>query len=507
MFIYIEPMSHAPYVEHAEDVLAQWLEWRNATGAALAMIIATEGGGVRAPGALMAISAEGRVAGYLSGGCIDADVAAHAVSAMETNKPVHLRYGAGSPFVDLPLPCGGAIDVAIFPNPDPTRIRRCHANLASRRRASLSLEGPRGVVSAEYRPKLRVRIAGRGADAIALARVCKAAGLSTELWLRDGDDLEHARAAGLNDAVALRSPSAMPEMADDPWTAFALMFHDRDWETPLLHQALSGPAFYIGAVGGKGAQVQRRQALAEIGLEAPQIGRVRGPVGLIPSMRDASMLAVSTLAEIVEAYHTADDAPFATTALVMLAAGQSSRFEDGDKLLADLNGAEVLAHSCRALAHDVVGRRFAVIGPGHARRRDLLEQSGWRSVDNPDADQGQATSLAAGVSALSDAPGVDAALVLLADMPFVPDTHLHALRAAMTPGVQAVMSRTNGVLGPPALFSREVFPKLQALTGDRGARGVFDALLETRSVDLAPEHARDIDRRADLAAVEALADG
>ena len=62
------------YAEHPQDVLGQWLAWRQAGPVALVVVAATEGGSVRSPGALMAVSASGLKCGYISGGCVDADV-------------------------------------------------------------------------------------------------------------------------------------------------------------------------------------------------------------------------------------------------------------------------------------------------------------------------------------------------------------------------------------------------------------------------------------------------
>ncbi len=496
--------SHA-YIEHPYDVLGQWLAWRDRGAAALVIVTDTAGGGVRAPGALMAVASDGRAAGYVSGGCIDADVIGHAVKALESGRAVHLRYGAGSRFYDLPLPCGGAIDVAVLPSPDAHAIAHAHEALAARRSATLTLEGPAGPITARYRPRLRLRIAGRGGDALALATLAHSAGVATQLALRDDHDAATARDAGLATPMVLHTPSPPPAVDDDAWTAFVLMFHDPAWEIPLLRQALAGPAFYVGAVGGRAAQASRRRALEAAGVRPAQIARVRGPIGLVPSMREASMLAVSTLAEVVEAYHTPALAPFETTALVMLAAGRSSRFERGDKLLAAWRGKPVIDHAAATLAGDRVARRIAVVGAGQAARADRLARAEWRLVENPDVDRGQGASLAAGIQAVSAAPGVETALVLLADMPTVPDAHLHALREAWAPGVEAVFTDVDGVLGPPALFSRAAFARLETLDGDRGARAVIARLSHVRGVRLDRAAAWDVDSVADLDALEAFA--
>lgn len=167
-----------------------------------------------------------------------------------------------------------------------------------------------------YTPKLRLRIAGRGADCLALTRLAMASGIQTELQLRDGTEMQDARRSGVDQITSLTAPSMPPALNDDPWTAFLLAFHDVDWEERLLAQALEGPAFYIGAVGSKATHTRRCERLRMIGFTERQIGRIHGPVGLIPSMREASALAVSVLAEIVEAYQHKVRFPSSSTALI-----------------------------------------------------------------------------------------------------------------------------------------------------------------------------------------------
>ncbi|MEO0816757.1 MAG: NTP transferase domain-containing protein [Pseudomonadota bacterium] len=493
-------MGNARYLEHPEDVLAQWHCWAERGAAALAFINHTEGGAVRAVGALMAVSSSGDVAGYVSGGCIDADVILNAAQALETGRAMRLRYGAGSPFKDLPLPCGGAIEVTIFPKPDRSAIAECLLNLRQRRTASLRLGAGEFVVEAHYTPKLRLRIAGRGADAIALANLAEQAGIETTLWLRDTDDLAFSQATFTH---RLETPTSLPPADDDAWTAFVLMFHDGDWEGPLLRQALSGSAFYIGAVGSQRTHAKRLDALRRHGVPNGQVSRIRGPIGLVPSMRDASMLAVSALAEIVSEYHASRDLKFRATAMVMLAAGQSSRFERGDKLLAPYRGGCLMDHAAGLLQGEAVASRLGIVGPGQSDRAMHLADLGWQVIENEQAVDGQGTSLAKAIGEVEGANGVQSILLLLADMPNIPEGHLEALQNAMTPVVEAVMTRADGVLCPPALFHHSVFSKLRNLTGDRGARGVFDELENTGVVDLAPHLARDVDCVDDLAELTA----
>src|SRR3546814_10428076 len=79
----------------------------------------------------------------------------------------------------------------------------------------------------------------------------------------------------------------------DPWTAFLFLFHNHDWEPPLLARALETESFWVGAMGSPRTQKARRAALKAYGIEEEIIARVRGPIGLIPHTRDPATLGRS----------------------------------------------------------------------------------------------------------------------------------------------------------------------------------------------------------------------
>src|ERR1700749_1285798 len=76
----------------------------------LAPLPAVEGGGPRPEGTQM-VFAEGVVAGYFSGGCVESDVADHAFACLEDGQPRSLVYGEGSPWPDIRLLCGARIEI------------------------------------------------------------------------------------------------------------------------------------------------------------------------------------------------------------------------------------------------------------------------------------------------------------------------------------------------------------------------------------------------------------
>ena len=493
------------YLEHPQDVLAKWIAWRAKGPVALVVVVATSGGSVRQPGALMAVSGDGWVAGYISGGCIDADVILQAQQSLADGQSRKLRYGAGSPFMDLPLPCGGAIEIAILPQADEGLLKDCHDRLANR--------SPAGLMLAEigltffYIPKLRLRIAGRGADPLALARLAKASGIETILHLPDGPDMLLAEEEGHACVLALGSPSAQTAVCDDAWSAFVMMFHDADREDALLADALAGEAFFIGAVGSARTHAARRERLRKLGLSETDIGRVHGPIGLVPSMRDASMLAVSVLSQVVAEYHKRPAAPFSRTALVLLAAGSSTRFARGDKLLSEFRGQKLIEHAASVLPGEAVASRVAVVPDPPGERGACLAKAGWSVLSNPSAATGLASSLKCGVQAATETPRADHVMILLADMPAIPAEHLRRLQLAVLSGHPAAMTMSDGRLSPPAVFGRAAFARLAELKGDAGARQFFQAIEGGVTVPLDPAYAFDIDTERDLQLAEDAAHG
>lgn len=84
-----------------------------------------------------------------------------------------------------------------------------------------------------------------------------------------------------------------------PNTYVAILSHDPKFDEPALLGALNSPAAYIGAIGSRKTNQDRRQRLAEAGLSDEQIARVRGPIGLDIGAVSPEEMAISILAEII----------------------------------------------------------------------------------------------------------------------------------------------------------------------------------------------------------------
>ena len=81
-----------------------------------------------------------------------------------------------------------------------------------------------------------------------------------------------------------------------------LLFHAHEWEHNILIHVLSFNPFYIGALGSLKTHKARGESLVTSNIQVSDLDRIRGPIGVIPSARDAPTLAISVLAEIITSY-------------------------------------------------------------------------------------------------------------------------------------------------------------------------------------------------------------
>ncbi|MEL6573009.1 MAG: XdhC family protein [Pseudomonadota bacterium] len=289
------------YAEQAADVLAAVASAIAAkTPFALITSIGISGGSARPLGSLAMVGADGRMVGYLSNGCIDRDIQLRGQMAIETGRREVLHYGQGSPYLDLKLPCGGALKVLVDPMPDHSALLDAHTALQSRQIAELDFTIPNAEpIRFAYRPKFRLVLAGRGAAFRATAAVAHAAGFEVNVMSPEQDDLDALQALSARPTRHLTTPDQAPGLTDlDENAAFLTLFHDHDWEPYLLKEALKTPAIFVGCLGSQAAQDQRKAILASMGVSDDALSRIHGPIGLVGALRDAQLIAISAMAQI-----------------------------------------------------------------------------------------------------------------------------------------------------------------------------------------------------------------
>lgn len=281
--------------------------------AALVTLTGLDGPFSRPLGAQIAVAADGRFAGSISGGCLETALVGEACEALAEGRDRELRYGRGSPFLDVRLPCGGGVDLHVDARPDPEVLTQALDHAAARQAFSLIFrvgeassrmrlgraddQADPGGFRRRYSPRLRLVLAGRGWEIVALAKLARVGGCELVVASQERATLDYCEPYA-DVLIPLTIPTQAPALPLDADTALACLFHEHEWEAALLLDALRSPAFYVGALGSRPTHERRLETLRELGAGPDDIERLKGPIGLFPS-RDPAVLAVSALAEIL----------------------------------------------------------------------------------------------------------------------------------------------------------------------------------------------------------------
>lgn len=156
---------------------------------------------------------------------------------------------------------------------------------------------------------------------------------------------------------------------------------------------------------------------------------------------------------------------------VVLAAGASTRL-GRNKLFIEIAGETLLRRAVRHASAAGLDPVFVVLGHEAELAREALADLRVVPILNADYLRGVNTSLRAGITAASQSPSI-AAVVILADMPFVTDSMIATLvdryRAGDAP---LIVSDYGGVNAPPMLYDRSLFHELVSMEGEGCGRQV-----------------------------------
>ncbi|HSL50345.1 MAG TPA: nucleotidyltransferase family protein [Candidatus Deferrimicrobiaceae bacterium] len=156
---------------------------------------------------------------------------------------------------------------------------------------------------------------------------------------------------------------------------------------------------------------------------------------------------------------------------LVLAAGLSRRMGRA-KLLMPVDGRAIVRHAVETVLAGGVDSVWVVTGPDVEPVEAALAGLEAQIVVNPAPEEGQASSLRAGIAALP--ASVDAVLIALGDQPSLAPAIIPALLAARRTSPKLIVApRYRDGQGNPVLFKREIFPELLRLTGDQGARPII----------------------------------
>ena len=183
---------------------------------------------------------------------------------------------------------------------------------------------------------------------------------------------------------------------------------------------------------------------------------------------------------------------------LILAAGQSRRMGEDNKMTIDVDEKPMVRHVAEALSMSSINQAFMVTGHEAEKVYAVVEDLDISQIENPDYELGLSSSLAAGIKAIE--ARFTHILVMLGDMPFVTSQMIDRMAASSNENPNAIVVASHkGKRGNPVLWPRAYFAELQSITGDVGAKHILaanqDSVVE---VELGEAASIDLDTKAAL---------
>ncbi|WP_084150924.1 XdhC family protein [Azohydromonas australica] len=283
----------------------------------LATVVETYGSAPRPLGSMAVLCEDGRVAGSVSGGCVEDDLMdwLHR-DAVHVHTAQAFVYGHDAQErARLRLPCGGHLRIWLEPVPRrelATLLAGIEAGTLMRREIKMDLGTSRvaravsGDVTASsgqcfYQllgPVRRLFLIGASEVSRYLAPIART--MDYRVTVIDPRS-EYADTWPHPDCEVVRDmpDDALSARMLDAHTAVIALTHDPKLDDLALMEALKSAAFYVGAMGSVRTTKARKERLAMFELTAQEIDRLHGPVGMDIGARTPPEIAVSVAADLV----------------------------------------------------------------------------------------------------------------------------------------------------------------------------------------------------------------
>lgn len=300
-----------------------WLE--QGVRVTLATIVETWGSAPRQVGAMLALTADGRLVGSVSGGCIEDDLLLKIKTGQgPQTRPEVVTYGVSAEEARrFGLPCGGTLRLVLEPLSSPASWKQVLEAIERREVVTRSLDIASGearvapaaandetafdgkVLSTVHGPRWRLAIVGAGQMTVYLAQMAQA----LDYHVLVCDPREEYRASW--DMPGVELSKMMPDdylvsLKLDRHTAVVALTHDPKQDDLALLEALKSEAFYVGAIGSRKHQESRRERLLEFGISQQELARLHGPIGLPLGGKTPPEMAIAILADMTASRYGVD---------------------------------------------------------------------------------------------------------------------------------------------------------------------------------------------------------
>lgn len=347
-----------------DEVLQQATVWRaQGREAALATVVRTSGSTPRGTGAKLLVSRDGGLVGSVSGGCVESDVAAHAMEVMDQGRPRLVSYGISDEFgIEVGLACGGSIEVLIEglgrdPYPEVAELVRQEVpvvvatavrpdGVIGRRMvvargeargtlgdaaldAAVKGKVPELIRSGQSRPMRFKDQAGTDTEvfldaypapptlfifggvhvAIPLTRYAKILGFRVNVIDPRGIFATPERFAEA-DQLAISHPEDYLNGVELNENSYVVVLtHDPRHDEPIIKRVVESRTSYLGAIGSRKTNQERMARLMAQGVPQEALARVHAPVGLDIGAQTPEEIALAIMAEVIAARYGKAGAP------------------------------------------------------------------------------------------------------------------------------------------------------------------------------------------------------
>lgn len=306
----------------------EWLPeidaWREAGESVVtATVVKVQGSAPRPVGARLAVNKDGDMAGSVSGGCVESAVVMTALEVMESGTGRLEHFGISDEMAwDVGLSCGGVIDVWIEPLKQNAAIDEARARQKAGESVALVTwldgSGKQTVVSdfaweqsglvdwngsqvyVELFPTvMQLVIFGAVHAAQPLSRYAQDLGFEVVVVDARRALATRARFPNVENILTLWPDAAYEQLTITESTWIAILSHDPKFDEPAILGALNTDAAYIGTVGSRKTNEDRRDRLRANGVSEEQLQRLHGPIGLNIGGKTPEEMAISILAEMI----------------------------------------------------------------------------------------------------------------------------------------------------------------------------------------------------------------
>ncbi len=314
------------------ETLERWAA--DGTPVAIATVVDTERSAPRQPGAVLAVSEGGDVAGSVTGGCVEPAVYGEAREVLAGGDPRLKTYGiADEEAFEVGLPCGGTVHIFVDrldpelvapiaeavreERPIALEIRITGEEAGAKRLVGLDDDGPAaqllargetGIVDtpegqlfvSSFAPRPAMYVFGAVDHAAAVAEIGQFLGFRVTICDARAKFVTRERFPDVDELVVEWPDKFLAGAPVDERTAICVLTHDHKFDVPVLKVALETPAGYIGAMGARRTNEDRAERLRAEGVTDDELARIHAPIGLKIGSRSPQEVAVAVAAEIVQ---------------------------------------------------------------------------------------------------------------------------------------------------------------------------------------------------------------